>query len=128
MSIGGGVEFHCRPGSEIELLRFPLRPERYPLRQWRNEQCSGAIRSTVHEFVGITVDQRRWRVARIVTRARIEMTSTDGEHRLRNSYTETSWFSPELGKELQRDRSGVSELDEYENNSRVVPVLRDYPD
>lgn len=125
--LGSGQEFRCVIGGDVELLRFPLKPERYPVRQWRNDRCSGAARTTVHEFVDITLFDRSWTVARTVTRMTITTTSTDGEHTFENTYTETSWFSPELGKELQRDRSGVSKLDGYESRGRFVPVLRDYP-
>lgn len=127
VTIGDGLVFDCPVDVQVELVRFPLKPERYPLRQWRNDQCSGAIHTRVAEFVDLKMLGRSWRVARMVTRMTVATTSADGEHTFRNSYTETRWFSVELGKELQRDRSSVSDLDGHETSSRIVPVLRDYP-
>lgn len=121
------LAFPCRIDADVRLLRFPVRPEDYPDQEWENEGCSGSVETSVEGADEGAAAGRSWSAWRIRRHVTMTTRSTDGEHTFATTYDETSWWSPELGKEIVRDRRSRGRIDGRESEERVVPVLREYP-
>lgn len=99
------------PAGGLEVAKFPIKAEKFPRQEWKNEQCEGSHEQEIVKEETVTAQGRSWKTWKILTTTRIKITFTSpgggplppGPQTIDTNVQSTQWLAPDLGTEVKSD-------------------------